>query len=133
MWAAVTEPGELEAWMGHPVEIDLRLGGAIRFRFAADDIVACVLVALDPLQRLAFTFGDLSVVEWTMEPTEHGCRYRMSHHGLPPDADTAGKAAGWHDFLLRLDMYLSAGRAVDTDEATRLTPVYAALLQEART
>ena len=33
VWDALTDPGELAGWFGAEAEIDLRVGGAVRFRW----------------------------------------------------------------------------------------------------
>lgn len=113
VWEVLTSPKELEAWMESPVTVDLRVGGEIAFHFAADDVVRGIIVALDPGARIAYTFGDTSVVEWRVEPAEHGTRYWLSQHGL--DIDLAMRGAGWHAFLLSVDMYLSAGQPMPVE------------------
>jgi uncharacterized protein YndB with AHSA1/START domain len=108
VWDCLTDPKELEGWVEAPVTVDLRLGGEIAFHFAPDDVVRCVIVALEDGHRIAYTFGDVSVVEWRVEKSDHGTRYWLSQHGL--DMELAMRGAGWHAFLLSIDMYLSAGQ-----------------------
>ena len=33
VWDALTDPDELAAWFGAEAEVDLRVGGAVRFRW----------------------------------------------------------------------------------------------------
>lgn len=113
LWSCLTDPKELEAWMGWPATVDLRVGGTITHHFDGEDI-RCVITACDAPRRLAYTFGDHTVVEWRVEPAEFGVRYWLTQHAL--DRATAhGKGAGWHAFLLQLDMYAASGQLVEVE------------------
>jgi uncharacterized protein YndB with AHSA1/START domain len=63
VWDALTDPGELAAWFGADAEVDLRLGGAVRFRWSDGSERRGILVDLDPPRRLAF--------RWREMPTPH--------------------------------------------------------------
>jgi uncharacterized protein YndB with AHSA1/START domain len=63
VWDALTDPGELAAWFGADAEVDLRLGGAVRFRWSDGSERRGILVDLDPPRRLAF--------RWREIPTPH--------------------------------------------------------------
>lgn len=112
LWRAVTDAAEWSSWMQHDITItSLALGGLITFDFGPEHgTMTSVIVGLEPERRFAFTFGDSSITEWTVEPAEHGCRFALTHHG--GDADTAG---GWHHHLITLDMFLASGRVVPQD------------------
>ena len=60
---ALTDPGELAAWFGADAEVDLRLGGAVRFRWSDGSERRGILVDLVPPRRLAF--------RWREMPTPH--------------------------------------------------------------
>jgi uncharacterized protein YndB with AHSA1/START domain len=126
VWECLTDPKELEAWMGYRVTRDLRLGGEIAFHFADEDVVRGVIVDLEEGRRIAFTFGGPTVVEWRVEAAEHGSRYRLTQYGMP-EARAAGWGAGWHSFLLQLDMYMAAGQLVVDEHEPRI-PAYEKLL-----
>jgi uncharacterized protein YndB with AHSA1/START domain len=127
MWECLTDPAELEAWMASgPVEIDLRLGGTVRF-FGEPHPEVGVIVALEDQRRIAYTWGEsLAVVDWRIEPTDFGCRYELHKHGMP-EGRAAGWGAGWHSFLLQLDMYAAAGQLVVDEHEPRI-PAYEQLL-----
>ncbi len=75
VWDALTDPGELAAWFGADAEVDLRLGGAVRFRWSDGSERRGVLVDLDPARRLAFRWREMPnsptppAVSPTAEPT----------------------------------------------------------------
>ena len=118
LWECLTEPKELEAWMGSgSIDVDLRLGGAVSFFDRAE---VGVIVALEPERRIAYTWGEsLAVVDWQIEPAEHGCRFTLTKHGMPAER-AAGWGAGWHSFLLQLDMYAASGQLVVDEHEPRI-------------
>lgn len=126
VWRCLTDGSEVSAWWGHPIEIDARVGGRIHFDFRPHaDPFDGVVVICDEGRRIAWTFGDVAIIDWTVEPIEHGTRFRLTQH----HAD-AGDAAGWHGILEQLDMYLASGQLVrDEGEAAR-RPAYEQLLRE---
>jgi len=127
MWQCLTDPKELEAWMAcGSVEVDLRLGGIVRF-FGEPNPEVGVIVALEPERRIAYTWGEtLAIVDWQIEPADHGISYRLTKHGMPEER-AAGWSAGWHSFLLQLDMYAAAGQLVVDEHEPRIA-AYRALL-----
>jgi uncharacterized protein YndB with AHSA1/START domain len=79
VWDALTDSGELAAWFGADVEVDLRVGGAVRFRWPDGTERRGLVVDIDPPHRLAFrwrelrtsasglAFADATVVTFTLE------------------------------------------------------------------
>jgi uncharacterized protein YndB with AHSA1/START domain len=59
VWDALTDPGELAAWFGAEAEVDLRIGGAIRFRWPDGTERRGLVVDVDPPHRLAFRWREL--------------------------------------------------------------------------
>lgn len=76
-----------------------------------------VIVRIDSGRHLAFVWG-LTVVEWTLEPADQGCTYKLVQNGLTPAESerAADYAAGWHGFLEQLEMHLE-GRYVTHEES----------------
>ena len=62
VWDALTDPDELAAWFGADAEVDLRVGGAIRFRWPDGSERRGLVVDLDPPRRLAFRWRELRAV-----------------------------------------------------------------------
>ena len=101
VWAALTIPERIADWFTE-AELDLRLGGHYRLRFAWEDYaISGVIVELEPLRRLAHTWPDKdhpdSVVRYELEPDGDGCRLTLTQTAL-------GRAhmdvlPGWHTFL----------------------------------
>lgn len=83
VWDALTDPGELAAWFGADVEVDLRVGGVVRFRWPDGTERRGLVVDIDPPHRLAFRWrqlrtsasgglaaADATVVTFTLEAEE---------------------------------------------------------------
>jgi uncharacterized protein YndB with AHSA1/START domain len=82
VWDALTDVSELAAWFGADVEVDLRVGGAVRFRWPDGIERRGLVVDVDPPHRLAFRWrelrtsasglavADATVVTFTLEAEE---------------------------------------------------------------
>ena len=96
VWRTVTEPGELAHWFPSEVEVDLRLGGAMRFTFSPDMVYAGEVVEFDPPRRFAFTWGT-DLLRFDLAPDGDGTRLTMLHVLREEGDEAAAKtAAGWH-------------------------------------
>ncbi|MFB9839331.1 SRPBCC family protein, partial [Actinoallomurus acaciae] len=107
VWRAVTGPAEMAHWFPALVEIDLRQGGRIRFRYPAGDAEpdAGTITELDPPRVFAFTWnGDPLRMELTPDGT--GTRLVFTHTFT--DRPMAGSfATGWETCLGALDTTLA--------------------------
>jgi uncharacterized protein YndB with AHSA1/START domain len=90
VWDALTDPAELAAWFGAEAEVDLRVGGAIRFRWPDGTERRGLIVDLDPPRRLSFRWrelrssgpglavADATVVAFTLADEGHGTRVTVT-------------------------------------------------------
>jgi uncharacterized protein YndB with AHSA1/START domain len=118
IWRAISDPGEVSAWMGYPVEVDLKVGGRFFVSFERTDegTIDGTIVEVIPLTVMAYAWG-MSIVRWELaSTTEQGCRITFVHHGLDRAA-AKGLGAGWHEFLDQFGDYLEG--AAPADHATR--------------
>ena len=101
VWRSITVPEEMASWFPNTVEVDLRVGGAMRFTFdphLAEPMDGRV-VELDPPKVFAFLWGkDLLRLE--LAPEGVGTRLTLTQT-LEPD-EAARNAAGWHVCLDKL-------------------------------
>jgi uncharacterized protein YndB with AHSA1/START domain len=88
VWRAVTTTEHLGAWFPSPVEIDLRVGGALRFTTGAGTVEA-----LDPPRLLAFTWGE-DRLTFELEPADGGTAFALTH-AFDDRAGAASFATGW--------------------------------------
>ncbi len=101
VWAALTVPERIADWLAI-VDLDLRLGGHYRLKFATEDPeMMGEIIEFEPLRLLTHTWPDpdhpSGVVRYELEPDDEGCRLRFTNSGLP--AKYARSVAGWHVFL----------------------------------
>jgi len=136
LWAAITDADEVTVWMDYPTKVDLRVGGEYLVDFASTDQGAIhgVIVRVEPERVLAYVWGS-SVVEWTIEADDDGCVYTFVHNGLADRGeDEEGLAAGWHEFLDRLEGHLES-EYIDREAQQRnweaLKPPYRKMLEAA--
>jgi uncharacterized protein YndB with AHSA1/START domain len=121
VFRAISEPAELRHWFPATVELELRTGAPIRFRFEEHGIDAPggEVLELDPPRLLVYTWGH-DVLRWEIVPEGDGCRLLFSQTlgegglsgGLP---GTARNAAGWDVCLAGLAARLDGARAPDTE------------------
>lgn len=161
LWRAITDPGEVSAWMSYPAQVDLRVGGRYFVDFTRtaipggassaeapggvpdDATLNGIIVAVEPERLLRYVWGN-SVVDWAMAPAGEGCRHTFSQNGLYPRdiPDEEGLAGGWHAFLEDLDRYLDTGAPTSLEPRPResragerrwleLSALYRPLLREA--
>jgi uncharacterized protein YndB with AHSA1/START domain len=77
VWDALTEPERLAEWFANEVEIDLRRGGAVIFRWANGEERRATLTEVEPEERLAFEWDDEGEVEFTLTETDGGTQLEV--------------------------------------------------------
>lgn len=119
VWAAITDPGELERWFPDRAEVDLRVGGAMRLTWDAGADEA-VIDVLDPPSTFTFRWRpagtDRPYTTVTFRLSEDGDRTTVTltergFAGLPDqihEQSYEGNAAGWASELEELRAVLEA-------------------------
>ena len=74
VWEALTEPERLEDWFANEVELDLRPGGGVTFRWSNGEERSATVTEVEPEERLAFAWDDEGEVEFTLAETDDGTR-----------------------------------------------------------
>jgi uncharacterized protein YndB with AHSA1/START domain len=77
VWEALTEPDRLADWFANEVEIDLRRGGSVTFRWSNGEERRATLTEVEPEERLAFTWDDDGVVEFTLTELDGGTQLEV--------------------------------------------------------
>lgn len=104
VWRALTDPDLLAEWLLPAVGFDLKPGAAFRFtappQHGWDGIVHCQVGEIEPQRRLTYDWivGDLvTVVTFTLTPTESGTRLVIVQSGFKPDQkkNWGGARYGW--------------------------------------
>ncbi|HLZ69361.1 MAG TPA: SRPBCC family protein [Dehalococcoidia bacterium] len=148
VWKAITDPAELERWLGQRPEIELRPGGRYVSYHGSGDRVVDRVLRIEPPTLFEHTFWEqvnpTAVVTWRLSPIADGCLLVLTHSlGM---ADIRGAAAtvargddytliisrngaGWHRLLDKLEAAL-AGHSMEWSEQAQkaLQERYAAML-----
>src|SRR5262252_8919652 len=67
VWAALTDPRQLEEWFANDVELDLRPGGEARFSWGNGESRTAIVTEVEPEERLAFEWDGEGEVEFTLD------------------------------------------------------------------
>jgi uncharacterized protein YndB with AHSA1/START domain len=74
VWAALTDPLELERWFANDVALELRPGGQAAFRWSNGESRLATVTEVEPGERLAFEWDGEGEVEFTLEDDVDGIR-----------------------------------------------------------
>ena len=112
VWAALTDPAELDRWAPFAASRDLDATGEATLTMIdgdqREDLPATVRRAEAP-SLLEYTWGD-DLLRWELEPTADGTRLTLRHTLATPNIEDR-VAAGWHLCFDQLDE-VAAGRPV---------------------
>lgn len=108
VWKALTDPSDLAGWFGAEAEVELRVEGAVRFRWPDGTERRGLVIDVDPPHRLAFRWrelrnsssglvvADATVVVFTLEAEERCTRVTVTEStgvlAVDPPLATAGNA-----------------------------------------
>jgi uncharacterized protein YndB with AHSA1/START domain len=124
VWRAITEPAHLSQWYPfQAAELDLRVGGKIRFENGQDMVMDAVITELDPPRVFAFSERapaamereSTDLVHFELRPDGAGCLLIFTHTFNDRPA-AASYASGWHTCLDGLEMLLD-GRPIELPDA----------------
>ena len=97
VWAALTEPGQLEAWAPFTTDRALGAPGDATLTMVDGDVredMPATVTRAEPPRLLEYTWGT-DLLRWELEPTGGGTRLTLSHTVTDPDL-VPKVAAGWH-------------------------------------
>jgi uncharacterized protein YndB with AHSA1/START domain len=119
VWAALTIPERLEAWMGARADLDLRVGGRYIVEFLQGTITD-----YDPPRLLAYDWnsadGDINI-RWALAAEGDGCRLTFStvcERVTEPGINAwwvLGRFAGWRGFVDDLTVAVTGEPAPEAD------------------
>jgi uncharacterized protein YndB with AHSA1/START domain len=112
VWRMVTDPAELRHWFPCEVELELRVGGRMRFVFSPDYTLDGEVLELDEPRRFAFLWG-VDVLRFELAPDGDETLLTMLHVLNEEGEDAVAKtAAGWHVCLDGMEGRLAGGEGV---------------------
>jgi uncharacterized protein YndB with AHSA1/START domain len=120
VWSAITEPSELRQWFPCDVEVDLRLGGAMKFIFSempladAPATMEGRVTELEPPRRFSFLWGE-DHLHFQLAPSARGCRLTFTVI-LDAQDKAARDGAGWHVCLDGLERLLAGEKPGRSDD-----------------
>ena len=85
-WELITEPAELEEWLGDEVEFEAEEGAPLHVTFEDGGEREGVVEQVDVEERVVFRWGD-SRVEWRLDDApDGGTRFTVTEHRFADDA-----------------------------------------------
>ena len=128
VFAYLTDPQKILSWMGMEASTEPQPGGLYLIKGVGRNANTArgAFREVVPVHRLAYSFGwdgnaevppGSSLIEIDLIDREGGTLLRMTHSGLPTEAQCANHAKGWAHYLGRLTM-AAAGRDPGPDPGT---------------
>lgn len=127
VWAAITEPAEVERWAGNRPEIELRDGGEYASYHGDGMRVVDEVLRVEPPSLFEHSFwrhvNPESRVTWRLAESDDGCALSFTHRlteadianaiatvaaGADPEQVVSRNAAGWQRLLDRLQQSLDS-------------------------
>jgi uncharacterized protein YndB with AHSA1/START domain len=113
VFAFLTDPQKILSWMGSEVETEAHPGGIYLVKGVGGQgrTARGAFKEVVPVHRLAYSFGwegsepvppGSSLIEIDLEDRDGGTLLRMTHSGLPDEAQCAAHARGWAHYFGRL-------------------------------
>jgi uncharacterized protein YndB with AHSA1/START domain len=125
VFAFLTDPEKILSWMGADATTEAHPGGLYLVKGIGEraGVARGAFREVVPVHRLAYSFGweggeevppGSSLIEIDLVDQDGGTLLRMTHSGLPNQAQCASHARGWAHYLGRLAM-AAAGQNPGTD------------------
>ena len=112
VWAALTEPDQIEAWWAR-AQLDLEPGGRARFEWLNGDAVAQGRISrLEPPHAIEFDTDIHGSLLWELRAGDGGTHLTLTVTAELPDEHVTSVRAGWHTHIDFLEDALD-GRPVD--------------------
>lgn len=123
VWAALTEPDQLNRWMAVDAKVDLQPGG--RYDLGWDHGPVKIL-DLEPRRVLSYSWEWAAekdtVVRWELEGSAGQTRVTIVHSGFADPKHAAGYRLGWQAFLTTLKRMLEGGATWRPQEMVEAAP-----------
>jgi uncharacterized protein YndB with AHSA1/START domain len=131
VFAFLTDPQKILSWMGLEASTEPQPGGLYLIRGVGDRARTArgAFREVVPVHRLAYSFGwedsdevppGSGLIEIDLIDRDGGTLLRMTHSGLPSEAQCVSHAKGWAHYLGRLAS-VASGRDPGPDTGARAT------------
>ena len=126
VFAFLTDPEKIVSWMGAEANTEMHPGGLYLLKGINGRVARGAFREVVPVHRLAYSFGwegldevppGSSLVEIDLIDHDGGTLLRLTHSGLPNEAQCASHASGWAHYIGRLTM-----AAADQDPGVDIFP-----------
>ena len=126
VFALLTDPEKLLRWIGTEAQLEPQPGGLYLVNVTGARFARGTFREVVPVHRLAYSFGwegsetvppGSSLIEVDLLDRDGGTLLRMTHTGLPSQAQCDAHDKGWAHYLARLTM-----AAVGTDPGVDIRP-----------
>jgi len=115
VFAFLTDPEKIVSWMGSEAKTEMHLGGLYLLKGVGHRgrVARGAFREVVPVHRLAYSFGwdgddevppGSSLIEIDLIDRDGGTLLRMTHSGLPSQAQCDSHDKGWAHYLGRLTM-----------------------------
>jgi uncharacterized protein YndB with AHSA1/START domain len=113
VFAFLTDPEKIVSWMGTEANTELRPGGLYLLKGINSKAARGAFREVVPVHRLAYSFGwdgseevppGSGLIEIDLIDRDGGTLLRMTHSGLPNQAQCDSHATGWAHYLGRLTL-----------------------------
>ena len=111
VFAFLTDPEKIVQWMGTEATTELHPGGLYLLKGVGSAVARGAFREVVPVHRLAYSFGwegkdevppGSGLIEIDLIEQNGGTLVRMTHSGLPTEAQRDSHATGWAHYLGRL-------------------------------
>ena len=115
VWRALTEPGEIAAWLAVADPLELEEGGRVVLTWQNTDtdgntsVARGTVSALDPPRLLEFETDVHGTLRWELRPDGDGTALTFTAEVELPEEHEIEVLAGWHIHLDHLEHVLDGG------------------------
>ena len=122
VWAAITEPDQIEAWLAR-AELDAVEGGRVRLEWLNTDengdpygpVAVGTVTRVDPPRLIEYDVDVHGRLTWELRPEGDETHLTFTAASKVPDDQLASTLAGWHVHLDFLEEALDGARVDWTD------------------
>lgn len=118
VFAFLTDPDKIMRWLASKATVEAHPGGIYLVDVGGRNVARGEFTEVIPVHRLAYSFGweerenvppGSTLIEIDLVEKEGGTLVRLTHSGLPDEAERASHEKGWSHYLRRLAIAAAGG------------------------